>query len=313
MLGNHDVDILDQPTVLAHAAAGQPPLHRGPVLGAYSFDAGAHGAMSSQPDIAGCLVTQAGSDNANQAYTWVVHNDSTRNWVGAPPTAACHAKALTVPDVGAYAKRHGGTGAYTLNGTQSSEVCARLAGCAAAPPPYAAPPVHFVVLNGDFNAAAVPWAAIDTAAPSAGFDWAAPWVPAAQLQWLAQDLALAAGRRQKAIVLVHYRVDGGPGANASAWVDECTLNNALVLRDVLHGAGNVLATFSGHDHTPNPAYTVGTDNVLMFTHRAMVEGPHATSNAFSVVTLFSNCTLEIKGHGNATSLVHHGLPGCSVG
>ena len=101
--------------------------------------------------------------------------------------------------------------------------------------------------------------------------------------------------------------------NQSAWVDECTLDNARVVRDVLAAAGNVLATFSGHDHTPEPPLTVGDHNMLMFTHSAMVEGQFPSHNAYSVVTVFDNCTIEINGYGNATSHVHHGLSGCTVG
>ena len=101
--------------------------------------------------------------------------------------------------------------------------------------------------------------------------------------------------------------------NQSAWVDECTLDNALVLRDVLAAAGNVLATFSGHDHAPKPPFTVGDRNMLMFTHSAMVEGPYPGNNAYSIVTLYDNCTVEVKGYGNATTHVHQGQPGCTIG
>ena len=41
-----------------------------------------------------------------------------------------------------------------------------------------------------------------------------------------------------------------PAANR-AWVDDCSLQNAAVLRAVLERhPGLVLATFSGHDHVP---------------------------------------------------------------
>ena len=167
--------------------------------------------------------------------------------------------------------------------------------------------------NGNFDAAAVPWAAIDEPAPGTDFSWKSPWVPSPQVEWLAQDLAAAAARGQKAIVFVHYRVDGGPGMHQSGWVNTCTLDNALVVRDVLASSGIVLATFSGHDHYPKPPFTVGAGpmapDLLMFTHSAMVEGPHATSNAYSVVTVFDNCTVAIDGFGNTTSLVHGAAPG----
>ena len=229
VLGNHDVDILDQPTCVAHAQAQPANVAHGPALGAYSFGIG--------------------------------------------------------------------TGAYNWNATLSVPG-----------------PLHFVVLNGNFNEAAVPWAAID--APGTDFSWTSPWVPPSQVEWLAQDLAAAAARGQKAIVFVHYRLDGGPGMHQSGWVNTLTLKNALQVREVLASSGIVLATFSGHDHAPKPPFTVGAGpmapDLLMFTHSAMVEGPHATSKAYSVVTVYDNCTVAIDGFGNTTSLVHGATPGCST-
>jgi hypothetical protein len=41
-----------------------------------------------------------------------------------------------------------------------------------------------------------------------------------------------------------------------AWVDDCSLQNAAVVRNLLERhSGLVLATFSGHDHVPKPPYT----------------------------------------------------------
>ena len=104
------------------------------------------------------------------------------------------------------------------------------------------------------------------------------------------------------------------GQNAMI-VDSSALPEQVV-RDVLASSGIVLATFSGHDHAPKPPFTVGAGpmapDLLMFTHSAMVEGPHATSNAYSVVTVFDNCTVAIDGFGNTTSLVHGAAPGCTM-
>ena len=45
-------------------------------------------------------------------------------------------------------------------------------------------------------------------------------------------------------------------ASNRAWVDDCTLENAAVVRDLLEEhPGLVLATFSGHDHVPHPPWT----------------------------------------------------------
>ena len=86
-------------------------------------------------------------------------------------------------------------------------------------------------------------------------------------------------------MFIHYRLDGGPGgpvgtglgsADAAnrAWVDDCTLENADVVRALLERyPGQVLATFSGHDHVPKPPWTQeALGKPCYFTHRGLVEG-----------------------------------------
>ena len=80
-----------------------------------------------------------------------------------------------------------------------------------------------------------------------------------------------------------------------------TLKNAAVVRDILENSGVVLATFSGHDHVPIPAYTVAAGgHPLYFTHAGLVEGPRTTSNAYSVVDVMEDCTIVVKGYKNAS-------------
>jgi hypothetical protein len=138
------------------------------------------------------------------------------------------------------------------------------------------------------------------------------------------DAALAAG--QRAIVFVHYRLDGGPGGPAgkgvgpplppanAAWVTDCTLQNAAAVRTIIEKhPGLVLATFSGHDHAPYPPWSRETvDSPVYFTHAALVEGSFPASNAYSVVKLFPNCTLNVHGFENATSAVFPGPPNCTL-
>ena len=86
VLGNHDVDILDQPTVTAHAVGQPTSAQQSGPGGAYSFDVPAGGHANEQADNAGCLVAQAAGANGGVApYVWVVHNDSTRNWLSSAP------------------------------------------------------------------------------------------------------------------------------------------------------------------------------------------------------------------------------------
>jgi hypothetical protein len=303
VLGNHDVDILNQSQLLSHVSnCGQKTS-----VGFYSFDAPSNSTppAAQQPDTAGCLLKDTTSN------VWIVHNDSTRNWVSRP-TAGCHDKALRIPQIAAYPKRPAAH--YNLNATQSATACANT-GCPSAPQPPAPPGpgalpgLHFVVLNGDFNAQDEPW--YDIEHQTKQFGWQSPWVPASQMEWLSQDLQAAKARGQKAVVFVHYRLDGGPGMNASRTVDTMSLDNAAVLRAVLEESGVVLATFSGHDHTPNPTHTI-SNGVLYFTHHAMVEGHFPESNAFSAVDVMSDCSVVVRGYVNATSLIYPGAPGCAV-
>jgi hypothetical protein len=270
----------------------------------YSFD-DVSNHQATQNDTEGCLLHDGDKKNV-----WLVHNDSTRNWVS-QPTPGCFSNSLDVADINIYDKRHGGSGAYSLNTAQSKVACTTNKACSVAPAASsgAFSGMHYVVLNGDFNAKGEAWYDIDS--QTTKFSWAHPWLPSEQMEWLQQDLATAKSNGQKAIVFIHYRLDGGLGMNQSAWVDDCTLDNAGVLRAVLEESGIVLATFSGHDHAPKPDYTVH-NGIFYFTHKAMVEGTFPASNAFSVIEVLDDCTVVVHGFKNATSANHSGAPGCTV-
>ena len=150
-------------------------------------------------------------------------------------------------------------------------------------------------------------------------------VPSFQLEWLALQLEAALALRQHVIVFVHYRVDGGPGGpvgkglgpavvKSRAWVDDCSLQNAAVLRALLEThPGLVLATFSGHDHVPIPVWTKETALTPMyFTHPAVVEGQLSEGhNAYSVVSVEDDCSIVVRGYGDATDVTVAGPPGHS--
>ena len=127
-------------------------------------------------------------------------------------------------------------------------------------------------------------------------------------------------------MFIHYRLDGGPGgpvgtglgtaaAANRAWVDDCTLENAAVVRGLLERhPGQVLATFSGHDHAPQPPWTQeAVGRPCYFTHHGLVEGHLQNSNAYSVVRVrASDCAIEVQGYGNATTAAIPGPPNCSL-
>ena len=179
LLGNHDVDVLNQSAVL-NATTNSPVTDPGGP-GYYSFDF----PFAPEPvgnDTDGCLVRD-GLD------VWIVHADGTRNWLSTPPAGACDA-ARPIADASAYPKRHGGKGAYNLDADQSAAAFAqRCNGCvcdgaglpAALPSPApGTAPLRFIALNGDYTADDVPWADLDGGAVP-GESWDDAHVPTPQL------------------------------------------------------------------------------------------------------------------------------------
>ena len=236
VLGNHDVDILNQSAVLSREKNSQPLDQGGPGYYSWSFPAADNWTGA---DTDGCIVRDEESDS----NVWIVHADGSRNWLSAP-SPGCYEKALIIYNVSLYPKRHGGEGAYNLTPLQSKQVCNRPGpgpNCSTVPRP---PSVHqgrlrFIVLNGDYTAEDVPWN--DLNHPQAGEAWDKANVPSFQLEWLALQLESASILGQHVIVFVHYRLDGGPfgpvgkglgppcPASNRAWVDDCTLENAAVV------------------------------------------------------------------------------------
>jgi hypothetical protein len=180
VLGNHDVDVLNQTQVMDHVKNfGQPDSKS-----YYSFDDLATNGSYVQSDTVGCLV-HGGSSASN---VWLVHNDSTRNWISAP-TPGCFADSLSVPDIDVYTKRYGPTDPrYNLNAAQSKAACDTNKACTTIPPAaVGVGGLHYVVLNGDFTADGEAWYDIDSQGTK--FSWSNPWVPSAQMEWLQEDLA----------------------------------------------------------------------------------------------------------------------------
>ena len=171
VLGNHDVDILNQTQVMQHVKNfGQTDSKA-----YYSFD-GVQ--ATTQNDTEGCLLHADGGKDNN---VWLVHSDGTRNWLSRP-TPGCFNNSLGVADINIYVKRHGGVDAYSLNEAQSKVACATNKACSAAPAAGVPSGMHYVVLNGDFNAKGEAWYDLDS--QSTKFSWSQPWLPSEQMQWL---------------------------------------------------------------------------------------------------------------------------------
>ena len=182
-----------------------------------------------------------------------------------------------------------------------------------------------MALNADYTNHDLEWNDLNNPSKVPGMSWEAANVPSFQLEWLALQLNAALALRQHVVVFVHYRVDGGPGGPVGTgigpagkagfnrgWVDDCSLQNAAVVRALLEEhPGLVLATFSGHDHAPNPLWTKETATTPMyFTHPAIVEGSFSAGrNAYSIVTIEDDCTIVVHGFADAENVTVIGPPG----
>jgi hypothetical protein len=141
---------------------------------------------------------------------------------------------------------------------------------------------HFVVLDADFRKDGSPYAA-------GNFSWTDTWIHQPQRQWLAKDLQKAGGR--KTVVFVHQNLDSEKQPHG--------VKNAPQSRAVLEKSGRVLAVFQGHLHRGGYGKLRG---IHYCTLRAMVEGPGAENNAYSVVTLDQQDRITLQSFGRQTNV-----------
>ncbi|WP_442505314.1 metallophosphoesterase family protein [Novipirellula sp. SH528] len=132
---------------------------------------------------------------------------------------------------------------------------------------------HFVVLDSCFRSDGVAY-------ERKNFKWTDANIPAAELEWLAADLATT---RKHVVVFAHQRID----VNNNHGVR----NNAEV-RKVLETTGNVKAVFQGHSHQ-NDLNDIG--GIHYCTLVAMVEGSGAENNGYSTLRLGTDGTIRLKG------------------
>lgn len=148
--------------------------------------------------------------------------------------------------------------------------------------------LRFVALDACYDAKGAPY-------DKGAFTWTDCWVPAAQLDWLREELRQASA---PVIVFAHQRLDGE---------DDTCIRNAAGVRAVLEASGRVLAVFHGHHHAGAYTYLNG---VHYYTLRAMVEGTGPESNAYAVVELTADRGLVLTGYGRAVSMA---LPAGAAG
>lgn len=133
--------------------------------------------------------------------------------------------------------------------------------------------VHFVVLDACFRSDGEPYG-------RKNFEWTDANIPAAELEWLATDLA---GTTKPVVVFAHQRLDV---------TTHHSVKNHAEVRAVFETAGNVLAVFQGHSHQ-NDLQEIG--HIRYCTLAAMVEGSGAANNGYALLDIGSDGTIELTG------------------
>ena len=113
-------------------------------------------------------------------------------------------------------------------------------------------------------------------------------MPAAELAWLADDLAAAAPR--PAVIFTHQLLDGDEGA--------VFVRNAAEVRRVLETKGRVCGVFQGHHHAGGVRYRNG---IGYYTLQALVEGSGPENSAYAVVEATGEGGLSVAGFHRAAS------------
>lgn len=138
---------------------------------------------------------------------------------------------------------------------------------------------HFVVLDANFLQDGTPY-------HKGNFDWTQAWIPQAQLDWLAGDLAATS---LPTIVFIHQLLEQDSG--------KVYVRNAAQVRSVLEKSRQVKAVFQGHHHRGAYMYLNG---IHYYTLKGAIEGAGIKNNAFAVVTLTSN-SIKVQGFSQAVS------------
>lgn len=133
--------------------------------------------------------------------------------------------------------------------------------------------VHFVVLDACFRSDGQPYGRKNS-------KWTDANVPAAELDWLKEDLK---GAGKPVVVFAHQRLDVA---------NDHGVRNAAAVRKVLEGSGRVLAVFQGHSHK-NDYKDVG--GIHYCTLVAMVEGSGAESSGYATFEIRPDASVAVTG------------------
>jgi len=140
--------------------------------------------------------------------------------------------------------------------------------------------LHFVILDANFTSSGIDY-------DHGNFNWTDANIPAFELQWLEQDLALAEG---PVIILTHQLLDG----TGSHYV-----KNAANVRRILELSSKVIAVFQGHYHTGSHSKIQG---IHYYTLKAMVEGSGTQNNAYAIVEVHADRSITVSAYRQAVRM-----------
>ncbi len=138
---------------------------------------------------------------------------------------------------------------------------------------------HIVVLDACYRGDSTPYS-------MGNFEWIDSDIPEAERQWLESDLARADG---PAVVLIHQRLDVAQPHG---------IRNAAQVREILERSGKVALVLQGHSHKNDLNEIKG---IPYCTLAAMIEGSGAENNGYSVMELFTDGSISLRGFRNQAS------------
>ena len=135
---------------------------------------------------------------------------------------------------------------------------------------------HFMILDACYNKDGTDY-------NTGNFDWTECYIPQWEQEWIKLDLQQATG---KTFVFVHQRLDDDNGSHG--------IYESPKIRRIFEESGKVAAVFQGHDH--NGMYS-NINRIHYFTFQAMVVGAGLENNAYSLVHIQKDGSLNIESFG----------------
>ncbi|MDB4331736.1 metallophosphoesterase [bacterium] len=132
---------------------------------------------------------------------------------------------------------------------------------------------HFVILDACFRSD-------DVGYERRNFQWTDANLSQKEIEWLEADLTQT---KLPTIIFIHQRLDVDNNHGVK--------NNAAV-RKILENSQQVLAVFQGHSHQNDIKWVSG---IPYCTCVAMVEGNGVAENGYSILDLYPDGTLQLKG------------------